>query len=54
MARVAAVRLAELMKESLDSPGSALQQRHSPGLVVVIQNGDGLPEDGGAILVGGR
>jgi hypothetical protein len=44
MARVAAVRLAELMKESLDSPGSALQQRHSPGLVVVIQNGDGTQQ----------
>jgi hypothetical protein len=44
MARVAAVRLAELIKESLDSPGSALQQRHSPGLVVVIQNGDGTQQ----------
>jgi hypothetical protein len=44
MARVAAVRLAELMKESLDSPGSALQQRHSLGLVVVIQNGDGTQQ----------
>jgi hypothetical protein len=44
MARVAAVRQAELMKESLDSPGSALQQRHSPGLVVIIQNGDGTQQ----------
>jgi hypothetical protein len=42
MARVAAVRQAELMKETLDSPGSALlQQRHSPGLVVIISSPDG-------------
>jgi hypothetical protein len=38
MARVAAVRQAELMKETLDGPGSALQERHAPGLVVQIVN----------------
>jgi hypothetical protein len=42
MARVAAVRQAELMKESLDNPRNALlQQRQAPGLVVQIINGEG-------------
>jgi hypothetical protein len=41
MARVAAVRQAEIMKETLDGPGHALQQGHAPGLVVVIQSADG-------------
>jgi hypothetical protein len=41
MARVAAVRQAELMKETLDGPQGALQERHAPGLVVQILNMDG-------------
>jgi hypothetical protein len=39
MALVAAVRQAEMTKESLDSPESALaHQRFAPGLVVQIVN----------------
>jgi hypothetical protein len=38
MARVAAIRQAELMKETLDGPAGALQERHAPGLVVQILN----------------
>jgi hypothetical protein len=41
MARVAAVRQAEIMKETLDGPGHALQQAHMPGLVVIIESSDG-------------
>jgi hypothetical protein len=39
MARVAAIRQAEMMKENLDNPASGmLQQRHAPGLVVQLVN----------------
>jgi hypothetical protein len=38
MARVAAIRQAEMMKETLDGPGGSSQFRHSPGLIVQIVN----------------
>ena len=41
MALVAAIRQAEQLKADLDGPGSALQQRHAPGLVVQIINQTG-------------
>jgi hypothetical protein len=42
MARVAAVRVAETLKDNLDNPSSgSAGQLHAPGLVVVIQSGDG-------------
>jgi hypothetical protein len=39
MARVAAIRQAELMKADVDNPqGGIMQPRHSPGLIVQIVN----------------
>jgi hypothetical protein len=42
MARVAAIRQAEIMKLDLDNPARNTIQQPAPGLVVVIQNSDGM------------
>jgi hypothetical protein len=41
MARVAAIRQAEIMKLDLDNPARNAVQQPAPGLVVVIQSSDG-------------
>jgi hypothetical protein len=41
MARVAAIRQAEIMKLDLDNPARNVAQQPTPGLVVVIQSADG-------------
>jgi hypothetical protein len=41
MARVAAIRQAEIMKQDLDNPARSAAQQPTPGLVVVIQSADG-------------